>query len=169
MKRPTNRRALALGLVVGVLLSASACQLDIQLRQLPRDQPIAVHVSASGDAPGQPLVDYEVLMEGRRVYDERCSPCHGETGHGDGPLAEVLPVQPRDYHVDPFKWGTRPSDIAQTISLGRSDIMPGFADSLTQREIWATAYVVWHWLPEEQRKHETAEELLGSGHARPQS
>ena len=47
-----------------------------------------------------------LLLEGARVFDERCSPCHGDTGHGDGMLAELLPIRPRNYHEDPFRWGT---------------------------------------------------------------
>jgi len=157
----------ASALLVGCVILLG-CQLDIALRRLPPEQPIAVHVSASGEEPNPyPVVDYDVLMEGRRVYDERCSPCHGVSGHGDGPLAEVLPITPRNYHDDPFKWGSRPSDIVETISSGRSDVMPGFADSLSQREIWATAYVVWYWVPEDKRAHDTAEDLARSNHRRP--
>jgi len=158
--------ALAAPIIGSIMLLG--CQLDIAFRRLPPEQPIAVHVSASGDAPNpNPVIDYDVLMEGRRVYDERCSPCHGTSGYGDGPLADVLPITPRNYHDETFKWGSRPSDIVKTISGGRSDVMPAFSDILTPREIWATAYVVWYWVPEKSRQHDTAEDLARTTHTRP--
>ena len=71
-------------------------------------------------------------------------------------LAQVVPVRPRDYHTEEFKWGTRPSDIVTTIRTGRSGVMPSFAEELTQRQIWAAAYVVWSWIPEERRGYDDA-------------
>jgi mono/diheme cytochrome c family protein len=144
---------------LGAALAASlaACQLDVALRRLPPEEPIVV--ALDGHAPTRVPVEPEVLVEGARVFDERCSPCHGERGEGNGPLASVLPIRPRNYHTDVFQWGTRPSDIAATIRLGRSGVMPPFANELTPREIWATAYVVWSWIPEERRGQDTPADL----------
>lgn len=145
-------------LLGGALAAALAgCQLDVALRRLPPEQPIVV--SLDEHDPARVPVAPEVLMEGARIFDERCSPCHGERGDGDGPLASVLPVRPRNYHRDEFRWGTRPSDIAATIRLGRSGVMPPFAAELTPREIWATAYVVWSWIPEDRRTPDSPADL----------
>ncbi len=38
----------------------------------------------------------EAAQQGRRLYEFHCQSCHGETGHGDGPTAEVLTVKPVD-------------------------------------------------------------------------
>jgi mono/diheme cytochrome c family protein len=86
------------------------------------------------------------LLEGARVFDERCTPCHGETGHGDGVLAELLPIRPRNYHADPFKWGTSWEAIEETVRLGRSDVMPSFAGALTQEEMRSVAFLVACWV-----------------------
>lgn len=142
-----------------VTFSFVACQLDMKLRRLPRDEAIVVNVAAPGDAALPGVVGPEVLMEGSRVFDERCSPCHGIEGRGDGPLAHVLPVKPRNYQADAFKWGTRPSDIAETIRRGRSSVMPPFDGELSPREIWATAFVVWHWIPAARREMDAPDEL----------
>lgn len=149
---PAAVLALAL-LAVG----GAGCQLDVMLRRLPPEQPIVVSLNADGGRPdaGATPVAAEVLVEGAKIFDERCSPCHGRTGEGNGPLAEVLPVRPRNYHTDPFKWGTRPSEIVQTIRGGRSGVMPPFQGELTPRQIWAAAYVVWSWIPEDQREWDT--------------
>jgi cbb3-type cytochrome c oxidase subunit III len=98
-----------------------------------------------------------LLDEGRRVFAERCSPCHGPTGEGDGQLADILPIRPRNYHRDAFKWGTRQSDIAATVRGGRSGVMPAFEGALTETEIRAVAYFVWNWIPAERRQSDASE------------
>jgi mono/diheme cytochrome c family protein len=144
-------------LAAALAAGLAGCQLDVALRRLPPEQ--AIVVSLDPQHPEAMPVGAEVLVEGARVFDERCSPCHGENGGGDGPLASVLPVRPRNYHRDEFRWGTRPSDIVATIRSGRSGVMPPFANELTPREIWAAAYVVWSWIPEERRGHDTPADL----------
>lgn len=86
------------------------------------------------------------LLDGARVFYERCSPCHGDSGRGDGVLAELLPIRPRNYHVDPFKWGTRVEDISHTIRVGRSGVMPAFEGALTEAEIRSAAFLVACWV-----------------------
>jgi len=102
----------------------------------------------------------EILVMGARVFDNRCSPCHGERGFGDGELADVLPLRPRNYHHEPFKWGNSPARIATTVASGRSGVMPAFRHALTEQEIWAVAYVVWRWVPKDRRSYDTPEEAL---------
>jgi mono/diheme cytochrome c family protein len=86
------------------------------------------------------------LLEGARVFDERCTPCHGDTGHGDGVLAELLPIRPRNYHADPFRWGTSWEAIEETVRLGRSDVMPSFTGALTEDEIRSVSFLVACWV-----------------------
>jgi mono/diheme cytochrome c family protein len=86
------------------------------------------------------------LLEGAHVFRERCTPCHGESGHGDGVLAELLPIRPRNYHTDPFEWGTSWEAIEETVRLGRSDVMPSFAGALTQDEMRSVSFLVACWV-----------------------
>lgn len=86
------------------------------------------------------------LVEGAKVFDERCTPCHGDAGYGDGVLAELLPVRPRNYHNDRFEWGTNWQDIERTVRLGRSDVMPSFEGALTDSEIRSVALLVTCWV-----------------------
>jgi len=108
--------------------------------------------------PEETWTQGDILVLGARVFDNRCSPCHGDQGYGDGELAEVLPIQPRNYHEEPFKWGASPSRIATTVAGGRSGVMPPFKTALTEEEIWAVAYVVWRWVPVDRRSYDTPEE-----------
>jgi cytochrome c oxidase cbb3-type subunit 3 len=87
----------------------------------------------------------ELLVRGAEVYRERCSPCHGDRGRGDGILASVLAIRPRNYFSEPFKWGREPSDIVETIRVGRSGVMPAFEGALDAREMWAVANLVHLW------------------------
>ena len=87
-----------------------------------------------------------LLLEGARVFDERCSPCHGNTGHGDGLLADLLPIRPRNYHADAFRWGSGWDDIAATVRGGRSGVMPPFEGALSEPEIRAVSFLVACWV-----------------------
>jgi len=102
----------------------------------------------------------DLLVVGARVFDERCAVCHGDSGHGDGTLADVLGIRPRNYHADRFLWGSRPSQIVVTVANGRSGIMPPFREVLSEREMWAVAALVWRWIPEERRERDTADTML---------
>jgi mono/diheme cytochrome c family protein len=99
------------------------------------------------------------LLRGAEVFGERCSPCHGETGHGDGILADLLPIRPRNYHSEPFKWGRTPAGIVETIARGRNDVMPAFKGALDEADMWAVAHLVWAWMPPAQRAEDTPEAL----------
>ena len=35
--------------------------------------------------------------EGKKLYTDYCSSCHGDKGKGDGPAAAALPVKPADH------------------------------------------------------------------------
>jgi len=142
------------GRCLGLLWLVLAPGCSLQAGRLSPAEPEVVEVVSDASGAQVLRVDPAMLAEGTRIFDERCSPCHGVEGAGDGPLAEVLPVQPRNYRSDPFKWGTRLTDIVATISTGRSGIMPGFEGELTEREMWAAAYVVWSWIPPGRRDGE---------------
>jgi copper transport protein len=71
---------------------------------------------------------------GRTLYVQNCQQCHGEAGRGDGPQAPSLPVAPADfrvhipYHQDEF--------FFRVMTNGLGNIMPSFADQLTEDERW---------------------------------
>ena len=75
-------------------------------------------------------------MQGRHVYPSQCVVCHGETGHGDGPGAGVLPIAPADLterHTEDHTAG----DMFWWISNGMpSGAMPGVGDAISDEEKW---------------------------------
>lgn len=81
------------------------------------------------------------LVEGARIYDQRCASCHGMMGIGDGEAGEKLVIPPADlsrslgeqiYRDDFFYW---------SIAEGGAEFetaMPSFKDELKPGEIWKT-------------------------------
>jgi mono/diheme cytochrome c family protein len=67
----------------------------------------------------------ERLASALALYRIHCSCCHGTTGEGTGPWADLLPVLPRDFRRGVFKfqstpYGARPvrEDLQRTVTRG---------------------------------------------------
>lgn len=79
---------------------------------------------------------------GKDNYIANCSPCHGDTGKGDGPLMETLGegVKPRDLsdakllseRTDEFLFKVTKSG---GVATGFSEAMPSWAETFTDAEI----------------------------------
>jgi DMSO reductase family type II enzyme heme b subunit len=78
---------------------------------------------------------------GKAVYEKRCAGCHGATGKGDGPAAELLLPRPRDFTAGKYKIRTVAGTLATDQDLLRivTDGMPG------------TSMPPWKGLPEKER------------------
>jgi DMSO reductase family type II enzyme heme b subunit len=78
---------------------------------------------------------------GKQVYGTRCAGCHGVTGKGDGPAAELLVPRPRDFTAGKYKIRTVTGTLASDADLLRmvTDGMPG------------TSMPPWKALPERER------------------
>lgn len=82
------------------------------------------------------LPDAESIATGQALFNERCAPCHGEAGRGDGPLAETLFSPPADFasgHTNIHPDG----DLYYWILNGIPETqMPAFADQISREEAW---------------------------------
>ncbi len=82
-------------------------------------------------------------MQGKELYELRCSVCHGEQGAGDGVAADRLYPRPRDFTLGMFKYksspGTMPirdEDLFNTIKHGLTGTgMPGWRKLMTDAQI----------------------------------
>jgi cytochrome c oxidase cbb3-type subunit 2 len=92
---------------------------------------------ARGVLAADTLVD-----EGRVSYDRYCTGCHGASGDGHGPAAEMLLTKPRDFTKGIFKFRSTPSGT-----------LPTDADLLRTltRGVYRTSMPEWSLLPERQR------------------
>lgn len=66
------------------------------------------------------------------LYAQRCFGCHGASGQGDGPMAELLPIPPPDFRETVERRSN--SQIRRAIAEGRGT-MPAFSPALRPSEI----------------------------------
>jgi len=77
-------------------------------------------------APGEILPD---VRRAHELFAQRCVPCHGSTGHGDGPASANLNPKPRQFANATWQASISDDQIESTIRLGgaamgKSSLMP---------------------------------------------
>ena len=100
----------------------------------------AVMIDAYPDTYKRPAVAYQAISvaNGAALYqDSGCAACHGDGGHGDGPVAAELNPPPPDLtgrHANAHTAG----DLYWWLSYGvkPASAMPGFSQSLSNEERW---------------------------------
>lgn len=68
----------------------------------------------------------EAVSEGRALFSERCSECHGDGEGGTGP----------DLMDERWIYGSSDADLFETVSFGRKGGMPAWASDLSKDERW---------------------------------
>ncbi len=89
--------------------------------------------SDAGTTAGSTAPQPAALSVGLDAFKTRCAPCHGETGHGDGPASVALTPKPRNYTDGTWQKSVKDEDIKKTIlyggaAVGKSPIMPASPD-----------------------------------------
>ena len=95
--------------------------------------------------PAPPKKTPELLAEGKKLFEQNCSLCHGPKGDGTGPAGTALKPPPNDFTKPLKDWPTTkgdPNKIFEVISKG----IPGSAmikwDQFPDQERWALVYRV---------------------------
>jgi mono/diheme cytochrome c family protein len=86
------------------------------------------------------------LSQGRILYEQQCSACHGIEGDGKGPLAEALFPRPRNFTMGLFRYRSTPTgqlptdqDLYRVVSRGLpGTTMPTWDQFLRREEIQET-------------------------------
>jgi mono/diheme cytochrome c family protein len=126
-------------------------QISINYQESPRLLPPEGAVPIQGVAviqdefPQNPIPADEVsLQRGRILYDIHCRMCHGENGHGDGPLAAHFDRTPENLTSSQI---TTEFDGAVYLTI-RNGIgqMPAISENLTPHETWDVVNFL-HTLP----------------------
>ena len=78
--------------------------------------------------------------EGKKLYLTYCSSCHGETGKGDGPAAQSLPVKPANHTAGAVMNQLTDKYLVEIISkgggaVGKSPMMPAWGGALKEGQV----------------------------------
>lgn len=126
------------GMVLLVLLVLSACSFSLADditpppgAEVPFEEPTQPQVSG----PLYPLVKPDPAAADA-TYAEKCAPCHGETGLGDGSMAGQLPVPAPALGTNAVSRKASPSEWYSIVTRGNLERrMPPF-NSLSDRQRW---------------------------------
>lgn len=128
-------------LFAGMLVSCANLSLAEDITPPPNYRP-PTEAQPVAAGPTYPLVTPDPSA-GAPIYVEKCAPCHGPAGRGDGPQASKLP-NPVIAIGDPkVSRDASPSSWYTVITEGRLErFMPGFSGGLSDRQRWdVLAYV----------------------------
>lgn len=77
------------------------------------------------------------ISNGQVIFAEKCAPCHGETGMGDGPMASQLQKPPVALAVTEIGRKAALVNWYTTVTEGNiNSFMPPFKDGLSDKERW---------------------------------
>ena len=78
--------------------------------------------------------------EGKKLYTNYCSACHGDTGRGDGPSGRALPARPADHTNGAVMSQLNTKFLVEVITkggsgVGKSSFMPAWGGSFNEKQI----------------------------------
>ncbi|HSR20946.1 MAG TPA: cytochrome c [Anaerolineales bacterium] len=77
------------------------------------------------------------VQKGAAIFAERCTPCHGATGLGDGPQSMQLPVAVPGIGLPEVAHRNSPAEWFRMVTQGNLDrFMPPFVSALSDQERW---------------------------------
>lgn len=89
--------------------------------------------------------DRLTAVRGHELFAVHCSPCHGERGRGDGPVAAVLSETTPDLTDPKLQADASDGALVHIISVGTmSEVMPGFAADIPLAERWVLVRYLRH-------------------------
>lgn len=130
-------------IVTAAMLSACGISLAEDITPPPNYQsPTASTPQPVDVSTVYPLVPPDPA-QGAAIYAEKCLPCHGETGMGDGPQASKLSNPPAPIGSTELARQRKPAEWFNIVTVGNLEkFMPGFSQSLSDRQRWdIVAYV----------------------------
>ena len=115
---------------------ALACLLPAALAGAQTEHPAEPHEHVDQQAVANPIeATAESRGIGRQRYVFMCRECHGNRGRGDGDMAHAGGV-PSDFTDDVWQHGESDGELFAVIKAGVSADMQGYANRLSDEEIW---------------------------------
>ncbi len=79
------------------------------------------------------------LAQGEKIYKTHCLVCHGERGHGDGPVVNPFPIPKSLQSDNMLKWGD--GHLYHVITAGQG-VMPAYAQQVQRIDRWAVIHYI---------------------------
>jgi mono/diheme cytochrome c family protein len=98
-----------------------------------------------GKNPTPPQKTPELLIQGKKLYEQNCSPCHGPKGDGKGPAGATLTPAPTDFTKPYNQWPASKGDLKkvfEAITNGVPNTSMVKWSHLPEQERWALSYTV---------------------------
>ncbi len=98
-----------------------------------------------GQASKPPKKTPELLIQGKKLYDQNCVTCHGPKGDAKGQLGAALKPPPSDFTKPLNQWPYSKGDMKKVfdaITKGIPNTSMVKWDQLSEQERWALAYVI---------------------------
>jgi mono/diheme cytochrome c family protein len=124
--------------ILFALVIAAGCSKP---KPAPEEDQPASQAGQAGGAPAAGPVTPDVA-KGKELFNQRCVPCHGSTGHGDGPASASLNPKPRKFADGDWQSQVTDDYIEKIIQLGgaavgKSPAMPSNPDLQSQPQVVA--------------------------------
>lgn len=132
-----SKQAILLSLCAGLLVAAAACSktpATADKSEPPIGKPAATTPQPTAPTPPTPSApSADATAKAKEIFGQRCTPCHGPAGAGDGPASASLNPHPRNFTDKEWQKSVTDEHIEQIIkfggaAVGKSPAMPGNPD-----------------------------------------
>ncbi len=93
------------------------------------------------DMPSRVKLTRELVLHGKDRYEVFCTPCHGQSGLGNGTASKFGMLPPANFHLERFTQMPA-GQIYESIHKGVRGNMPSYAHALEVDERWAVVSYV---------------------------
>jgi mono/diheme cytochrome c family protein len=98
----------------------------------------------AGTLPNPQEAKPESVARGKALYETHCLPCHGASGHGDGPVGLKFVPPPMNLTLD-YVQQQPDGQLWYTITYG-GVVMPFYHDSIVAADRWHVVNYIKHGL-----------------------
>jgi mono/diheme cytochrome c family protein len=112
------------------ILGATACS-KAEDTNAPSQPPATSNVNTTTVVP--PAGGGDAVAKAKEIFSQRCTPCHGAEGRGDGAASASLNPRPRNFHDPEWQKSVDDAYLVNIIKMGggavgKSAAMPGNPD-----------------------------------------
>ena len=128
----------------GLLLTASLSLAFFALAHGKNDWPVPEEAKKLKNPV---TISEAALQAAKDLYGEYCEKCHGESGRGDGPDAEMHKIKPADFTDAYMMSEMTDGELFYKMTQGRRP-MPSFKKKLTDEQRWMMVNYIKTFAPQ---------------------